>query len=111
MPTDEEWASLRNEDNYTWIWTDNYLGTGLQGCIVTSKITGYKDNSIFLPAGGSFSGTTLDRKGLNGYYWSSSLNTSSMYNSEATGSMFSSTNQSPFYTGRATGNLIRAVSE
>jgi len=67
MPTDAEWTELRN--NCTWIWTDDYNGTGVAGRIVASKING---NSIFLPAAGCYSGVNL--YGAGGY-WSSSLGT------------------------------------
>ena len=72
-PTDAEWTELR--ENCTWIWTDNYNGTGVAGRIVTSNVEGYKDKSIFLPAAGYRYNTNLYRAGSNGTYWSSSLRT------------------------------------
>ena len=71
MPTDEEWTWLL--ENCTWTWTDNYNGTGVAGRIVTSNVSGYKGNTIFLPAAGYRSNTYLYSAGSNGYYWSSSL--------------------------------------
>ena len=58
MPTHAEWANLCDTNNYTWTWTTDYEGTGISGYIVTSNVTGYVGNQIFLPTG---------------YYWSSNL--------------------------------------
>ena len=69
MPTDAEWAELR--DNCAWAWTDNYNGTGVAGRIVTSSTNG---NSIFLPVAGCRGKDALVDAGDYGYYWSSSLN-------------------------------------
>ena len=69
MPTSAEWNELRN--NCTWIWTDDYNGTGVAGRIVTSNING---NSIFLPAAGFRYHDGLYDAGGYGTYWSSSLN-------------------------------------
>ena len=72
IPTDAEWTELRDKNNCTWTWTDNYNGTGIAGRIVTSKKTGYTDKSIFLPAAGYRNGTQFYDAGSVGYYWSSS---------------------------------------
>ena len=71
MPTDAEWTALRN--NCTWTWTSNYNGTGVAGIVVQSNVSGYTSKSIFLPAAGyrAFSGPY--DAGKEGYYWSSSL--------------------------------------
>jgi hypothetical protein len=69
MPTDAEWAELR--ENSTWIWTDNYSGTGIAGKVLTAS----NGSSIFLPAAGGRYGTDLRGVGSEGYYWSSSLTT------------------------------------
>ena len=73
MPTDAEWTALRNEANFKWDWTDDYEGTGVAGRIVTSKVPGYEGNTIFLPAAGRRSGTSLNSAASDGDYWSSSL--------------------------------------
>lgn len=70
-PTDAEWTWLR--ENCNWEWTGDYLGTGVKGMIVTSKVTGYTSNSIFLPAAGYRFDAGLYLDGSGGYYWSSSL--------------------------------------
>ena len=73
IPTDAEWTALRNGDNFKWTWTDDYEGTGVAGRIVTSKVSGYEGNTIFLPAAGRRNGSNLEDVDSYGYYWSSSL--------------------------------------
>ena len=65
MPTEAEQDELRNNCTWTWI-TQN----GVDGYKVTSKTNG---NSIFLPAAGYRSGTSVYDVGSDGDYWSSSL--------------------------------------
>jgi hypothetical protein len=70
MPTRNEWNALINNTNKTW--TSDYQNSGVQGFICTDK----KDSSkvIFLPAGGSVTGTTIECKTgsyLGGTYWTS----------------------------------------
>lgn len=69
LPTMGEFQELVN--NCTSEWTDE---DGVTGRRFTSNING---NSIFFPASGDYSGTTLSNRGSSGYYWSST------YNSEA----------------------------
>ena len=81
LPTTEEQDELR--DNCTWEWTTQ---NGVEGYKVTSKKKGYTDNSIFLPAAGRRSDSSLRNAGKFGYYWSSSLTTNTP--SEAYGLFF-----------------------
>ena len=84
MPSTEEYKELF--DNCDFIDADGNIvsastsvaGTaadkritmnGIVGLRLRSKING---NVIFFPASGSGVGTTWDRRGANGYYWSSS---------------------------------------
>ena len=67
MPTEAEEQELL--DNCDGVWTDDYNGTSVAGCIFTSKING---NSVFFPAAGSCSDSSVDDVGLWGYYWSAS---------------------------------------
>ena len=75
MPTIEECRELINQ--CTWTWTSNYNGTGIAGCVVTSKKAGYTGRSIFLPASGRWIDATLYKLGKNGFFWASSLYDSS----------------------------------
>ncbi|MBQ9548392.1 MAG: hypothetical protein IJV01_04440 [Bacteroidales bacterium] len=71
IPTDTEWTELK--DNCLWIWTNNYNETSVAGMIVTSKVDGYNDKSIFLPAAGNRNDTRFFSVGADGKYWSSAL--------------------------------------
>ena len=64
LPTVGEFQELNS--NCTSEWTDE---DGVAGRRFTSNING---NSIFFPASGSYSGTTLYSRGSYGLYWSSS---------------------------------------
>ena len=64
-PTIEEWEELISSCDWTWT-TQNEVN----GMLVTSKVN---DKSIFLPASGTRSGTSLSSLGTFGSYWSSSV--------------------------------------
>lgn len=68
MPTKAEQDELRN--NCTWTWTTQ---NGVNGY----KVVGLNGNSLFLPAAGYRYEDSLRGVGSEGYYWSSSLGTSS----------------------------------
>lgn len=69
MPSSTEWLEL--EQNCKWEKTTDYQGSGIGGYVVTSKIEGFKDKSIFLPnVGLSYDGAE-ELRGSAGYYWSS----------------------------------------
>ena len=72
MPTDAELTELREQ--CTWTWTTQ---NGVYGYKVTSKKSGYTNNSIFLPAAGYRNDSSLRYAGSYGNYWSSSLNADS----------------------------------
>lgn len=69
MPTDEEMTELREKCDWTWAKQG-----GKDGYRVTSRTNG---NSIFLPAAGTRRLSSLFLTGSFGFYWSSSLSTSS----------------------------------
>ena len=72
MPTDAEWTWLR--ENCTWAWQTDYNGTGVTGYLVTSPVTGYTSNSIFLPVTGiKEEDGFVDDDHDGGWYWSSTL--------------------------------------
>ena len=68
MPTREQFEELC--DHCTWT---RKTVNGVNGYLVTSKING---NSIFFACSGGGHGTTWYNRGSYGYYWSSSLNSS-----------------------------------
>jgi hypothetical protein len=80
MPTKAEFEELVNNCNIEWgqmvngTFTAKESGSGAgYGRRFTSKIDGYTEKSIFLPAAGYRRGASLDYQGSGGYYWSSSL--------------------------------------
>ncbi|MBR5735486.1 MAG: hypothetical protein IKX60_01630 [Bacteroidales bacterium] len=106
-PTDDEWTWLRN--NCTWTQTDDYQGSGIAGKIVTSNVSGFEGNTIFLPDAGYRKRTSLDDVGEFGYYWSSSLNTDD--SSRAWRVTLASSYVSRYYFDRYNGLSVRPVSE
>ena len=98
LPTVGEFQELNS--NCDSEWTDE---DGVAGRRFTSRING---NSIFFPASGYYSGTTLNYRCSSGYYWSSSYNS-------ATGAynlLFNSSSVSPAsYSSRRYGFTARAV--
>lgn len=107
-PDDFEWTELR--EKCTWTWTNNYNGTGVPGRIITSNVTGYTNNSIFLPAAGNWADNSLVFERSSGTYWSSSLNTETP--DRAWGVGFGSSKVSRLSTGyRRYGYSVRPVSD
>ena len=66
MPTNEEFEELIAKCSWTWTSKDGKNGY---------KVTGKNGNSIFFPAAGVRTGTSVSFAGSNGLYWSSSLDT------------------------------------
>ena len=110
LPTYQECNELAT--NCTWVWTDNYEGTGVAGYIATSKVTGHTDKSIFLPAAGRCN-STLFQTGLVGHYWSSTVYLGSNHlNDYAMGLEFTSSGSpSANFRERCQGLSVRPVSE
>ena len=102
MPTDAELTELREQ--CTWIWTTQ---NGVYGYKVTSKKSGYTNKSIFLPAAGRRSGSSLDLAGRQGDYLSSSLGTD--YPSSAYELYFDSGSVGSYGNGRSGGSSVRPV--
>ena len=107
IPTDAEWTWLR--ENCTWSWKTTSDGYANNGMLVTSKVSGYEGNCIFLPAAGYRLGTSLNLAGSNGYYWSSSL--SERYSDLARLVYFNSREVFRDYDGRYLGFSVRPVSD
>ena len=73
-PTQAEAQELVN--NCTWIWTENYNSTGINGYTIKSNVAGYQEKSIFLPAAGyrlSDQSEGVQGASFRGDYWTSSL--------------------------------------
>ncbi len=103
MPTKAELQWLI--DNCTWTWTTS---GGNNGCRVTSNISGYTSNSIFLPAAGYY-GKYFGSRGTNGYYWSSTYDDSSHAWYLGFGSSYKSMDNNDYYNHRYFGRSVRAV--
>jgi hypothetical protein len=113
MPTNAEWTALKAAANFTWTWTADYEGTGIAGRIVTSKVSGYEGNSIFLPAAGlrDGAGWYLDYEpGSNGDYWSSTLNENNSVAARAVDFYYGNVQTQLSYFRRG-GLSVRAVSD
>lgn len=99
MPTDAEMTELR--EKCTWTWTTQ---NGVNGYKVTSKTNG---SSIFLPAAGYRTGSSLYNAGSDGGYWSSSLITD--FPNYAWGVYFDSGNVDRSSGNRYYGRSVRPV--
>lgn len=71
-PTKEELNLFLNPDEYTCTYVSDYNNTGIGGWTITTKISPYEGNTIFLP----FAGYQIDANRFDGQgsYWASSLN-------------------------------------
>ena len=68
MPTYSEYKEL--VDSCTWTWT---TFNGVVGYRITSNVEGFKDCSIFLPAGGYKSGSSINNTESEGGFWMNCL--------------------------------------
>lgn len=71
IPTHEEQLELM--DKCEWAWTDDHEGTGVSGCVVSSRVPGHEGKSIFLPASGDKLDKTIRSRGVRGFYMSSTM--------------------------------------
>ena len=69
IPTDQEMNELIDSCALTWTTVN-----GVNGYLITSKISGFTDRSIFLPAAGRYYKTNNNNAGTWGSYWSNSVN-------------------------------------
>ena len=98
MPTKEEWQELYQNTTVTWTQQN-----GVNGHLFTAS----NGNSLFLPAAGSRSDSSLYSAGSYGYYWSSSLDTDYPY--IAWSFDFYSDDYGMYYYDRDIGSSVRAV--
>lgn len=68
IPDRANWQELRHDCTWTWKTLN-----GATGYLINSKIPGYTDKSIFLPAAGYKVDSIFEEAGIRGSYWSSSL--------------------------------------
>ena len=104
MPSQAQFEELINSNYTTTTWTSI---NGIYGRKITSKMPGYTGNSIFLPAAGSYSGSSLNYAGSYGFYWSRTLNVS--YTSSAMYLDFCSSFILTDDSNRCVGRSIRPV--
>ena len=101
MPTASEFRELM--DNCKWTWKSV---NGINGYVVRSRIKGYRDRSIFLPAAGYCYDKELRCAGEFAYYWSNSLFD---FPSSAISLLLSSDDFCRHYCSRFVGNPVRPV--
>lgn len=98
MPTNADFQELVS--NCAHVWTTL---NGVHGCLFTSNVNG---NTLFFPAAGYYTGTTLNGREESGYCWSSTYNSAA----DARVMGFYSTNVVPGNLApRRNGYTIRAV--
>ena len=88
-----------------WTWTTQ---NGVNGYIVRGQ-GDYASNSIFLPAAGDGSETSLRNSGSYGYYWSSVLDSGYSYYAYAFALSFGSSYHFMSYNPRYYGQSVRPV--
>lgn len=129
MPTEDDMSELLS--NCYLVWTSNYNGSGIAGCIVyaaksvsdkgeyvieeeiLSDIYSLSDAHIFLPAAGYVIRNMVDAQGISSSFWTSSL-ASTFSNSNNSGAYYFGLDSSWAVGGgddRCNGNSVRAVCE
>lgn len=82
IPTEAECDVLRDGSKFDMEWKEFYNGVTTYGVLITSKISGYVGNQIFLPTSGYYSGTThkpykdSGSGRRHGLYWTSTRHSS-----------------------------------
>ena len=102
MPTKAECQELI--DNCNVVWTEDYNSTGVTGRVFTSKVNG---NSVFFPAAGYCSYSSVSNVDSDAFYWSASWYSSS----NAWYFNFGSEGQNVFNSSRYSGLSVRGVCE
>ncbi len=73
LPTKDNFEELFNSNNCDLVWKYENNAYGYK---ITSKVSGYEGNSIFLPAAGYNENWSTQSQGTVGYYWHSSYDMS-----------------------------------
>ena len=115
MPTIGQFQELTNSNYTTTTWTTR---NGVYGRLITSKMESYTDRSLFLPAAGFRSGTSLSGSSLSdtslsgegsyGYYWSRTLGTDLPYDARDL-YIYSDDIYAYYYCDRYCGQSVRPV--
>ena len=71
MPTYDDIAELVNNCNRTYV--ENYLESGVNGYLFTSKKTGFTSQKIFFPAAGNYWNKSLNNEGTDMNIWASTV--------------------------------------
>lgn len=98
LPSYAEFSELISKCKWTWD-----VKNGINGYMITSEVNG---NSIFLPTAGHYTSEGLGNVGLNGYYWTNSIQVTP---SNAVGLYFNSNTIGHLTSSRCQGNSVRAV--
>ena len=77
MPTEEDFQKLLASTTNKWVF--NYKGSGVNGRLFTSMRDSSK--TLFFPTCGYCGYGSIGTVGTDGYYWSSSLNSSGVFDS------------------------------
>ena len=106
MPTDAECQELLNNCDGTWV--SNYMGKGVAGRLLTSKVNG---NSIFFPATGYCDYPSITNNvGEDGRYWTASwVPPDWIFSNYAHNMLFESGRHVPGITPRHLGLPVRGV--
>ena len=102
MPTNADYQELLDNCDVTWI--SSYMGKGVVGKLFTSRVNG---NSVFLPAAGLCSSSSINVVGSGGRYWAASWRSPS----SAWSLDFDSGGQRVSYYSRYYGFSVRGVCE
>ncbi len=106
IPTWKQITELKNSRYTSWEWTTI---NGVEGFLVTSKMEGFTNNSIFLPAAGEHDASKVNRAGQNGAYLSSELDTDYEISHEALYLFFTPKGPGSGSTDRCYGRSVRPV--
>ncbi len=104
MPSHDQIVELCDDNSTESEWTTL---NGVKGMLIKSKTHGFTGRSIFLPAAGYFDEEMLCSAGLEGYYWSRSLDKTMSWG--AYSQRFDMNEFSWGSTNRFCGNLVRPV--
>ena len=109
MPTEDEFTELTTSANWTWYAANNTEFGGVAGYKVTSLISGYTDNYIFLPITGYYSTSGQSAATTQGNYWTSTRHELNAFN--AYDISFTKSNKIITNSGRSQGMAVRPVTE